>query len=309
MFDASTIVMHMILQSSKPRILLLPDVRGWAFDTIAHGMKQYLSDIFYIDIAYSREDPHIDEHAYDIIHVMWGKEDLYRKHLTGATPLIKSVYSHAWEEEGISLEAYCASHLYDADAITVPSNILQNEVQKHVPRTHLVPGATDTKHFRILEERSGPLIAGWAGNAARPIKQFSYVEYACADIVPLVTANKTLPYSDMPRFYNEIDIILCSSQYEGTPQTIMEAMACGAFPVCFPVGIAPEVIDHQVNGYLVEEMTADALRNAMLWCANHLEHIRSMRRKNSALMQKTRDFSVATHALAALYSSTVCLRT
>jgi len=45
----------------------------------------------------------------------------------------------------------------------------------------------------------------------------------------------------MREFYNSGSYILCPSLSEGTPNIVLEAMACGCWPVCGPVGNLPEL--------------------------------------------------------------------
>lgn len=45
----------------------------------------------------------------------------------------------------------------------------------------------------------------------------------------------------MPGFYNSIDCYICGSSSEGTPNPVLEAMACGIPVISTNVGIVPEV--------------------------------------------------------------------
>lgn len=58
--------------------------------------------------------------------------------------------------------------------------------------------------------------------------------------------------------YNAADVFVLPSLEDNLPNTIMEAMACGVPCVGFHVGGIPEMITHQVNGYVAKERdTAD----------------------------------------------------
>jgi hypothetical protein len=50
-----------------------------------------------------------------------------------------------------------------------------------------------------------------------------------------------LPRSEMPRWYDEIDIYVCTSKAEGTPLPLLEAMASGKIVITTSVGIVPEI--------------------------------------------------------------------
>lgn len=48
------------------------------------------------------------------------------------------------------------------------------------------------------------------------------------------------------------------SSYEGMPISLIEALGCGAVPVCTPVGGIKNVIDDGINGFLATDLTEDA---------------------------------------------------
>ena len=50
-----------------------------------------------------------------------------------------------------------------------------------------------------------------------------------------------LPRGEMPAWYHEIDIYVCTSRAEGTPLPLLEAMASGKIVITTSVGIVPEI--------------------------------------------------------------------
>lgn len=56
----------------------------------------------------------------------------------------------------------------------------------------------------------------------------------------------------MARWYNSGRAFLVCSKSEGTPNPALEAAACGCPVVSTPVGNMPELIEHGVNGYLLD---------------------------------------------------------
>lgn len=62
---------------------------------------------------------------------------------------------------------------------------------------------------------------------------------------------------EMLEFYHSIDIYLCASRSEGTPNPCLEAAACGVPLVTTRVGNMPELVRHGVNGLFVERNVAD----------------------------------------------------
>lgn len=63
--------------------------------------------------------------------------------------------------------------------------------------------------------------------------------------------------NDMPEFYNNIDILICASINEGTPNTVLEAMACGCAIVTTDVGIVREALGPHQQGFIAQRTVDD----------------------------------------------------
>ncbi len=61
-----------------------------------------------------------------------------------------------------------------------------------------------------------------------------------------------IPYEDMPAWYNLADVVVMVPDSDGMPNSLWEAMACGAVPVLRKLPQYTEVIQHGVNGFLVD---------------------------------------------------------
>ena len=67
----------------------------------------------------------------------------------------------------------------------------------------------------------------------------------------------------MPEVMAALDVVLLTSESEGTPISVMEAMASAKPVVCTKVGGVPEMIDHMVDGLLVEQGDVNGLVAAL----------------------------------------------
>lgn len=85
-------------------------------------------------------------------------------------------------------------------------------------------------------------------------------------------------------WYNSGTIFVCASKTEGTPNTALEAAACGCVPVTPPVGNMPELIRDGENGYLVER-SIDGL-----WCGIQ-RAIANYERLSSKMLQDIQGWS------------------
>lgn len=65
----------------------------------------------------------------------------------------------------------------------------------------------------------------------------------------------------LAQYYSAADVFLMTSLVESFSLVTVEAMACGLPVVAFPVGVVPELISHQKNGYLARYMdVADLIK-------------------------------------------------
>ncbi len=66
-------------------------------------------------------------------------------------------------------------------------------------------------------------------------------------------------------FYSAIDVFVLPSMEDNLPNTIMEALACGTPCVAFDIGGVPDMIDHEVNGYLCRPFESQDLADGISW--------------------------------------------
>ncbi len=70
--------------------------------------------------------------------------------------------------------------------------------------------------------------------------------------------------ADVRDVHAACDVVLCSSRQEGLGIAVLEGMAMGKPVVAFPVGGVPEIVDHDVTGWLASSVaSADALAVSM----------------------------------------------
>jgi glycosyltransferase involved in cell wall biosynthesis len=68
---------------------------------------------------------------------------------------------------------------------------------------------------------------------------------------------------DLPSIYSAIDIVALTSRNEGTPVTLIEAMAAGRPVVATDVGGVADIVEHGTSGWLVEAGDRNGLLQAL----------------------------------------------
>jgi glycosyltransferase involved in cell wall biosynthesis len=111
--------------------------------------------------------------------------------------------------------------------------------------------APDETNFKQLTEvsTSDKLKLGYVGTF-REDKRYKqvisplvkkYEQIVSVDIVG--KAGNIIPYNEMNRFYNSIDVLLMSSRYEGTSMPPLEAALCGRMSITTSCPVMGEVFD------------------------------------------------------------------
>jgi hypothetical protein len=279
--------------------------KAWAFDVTAHAIVEHLSDQFEIRIAYDDDvkGGAIDKWPSNLILDMWWAGDLARRYR--GSKCVKQITSHRWQLDKWGKINPCdlIKRYASCDgAILVPSYRLLHAVNKGryigAPQVHRAPKGFDPSAFGDFDLRGGDLAVGWAGKVAVD-KGVGMLVKACPDIR---LADQCLTMSEMPDFYNGIDVIAIASVAEGDPRPLIEGMACGCFVVATDVGIVPELVVHGVNGLIVQP-TSEAFEVAFAWCRANIEFVREAGRRNAVAMKRSRTWAHVMPIWGSLFAS------
>src|SRR6185436_10715902 len=87
---------------------------------------------------------------------------------------------------------------------------------------------------------------------------------------------------DLPRVYADLDVLVSCSKNEGTPFTIVEAMAAGCPVVATRVGGVPDLVDDRATGLLVPSAQVGPLVEAILCLLGDRDFGRALAREATA---------------------------
>lgn len=242
---------------SGPRVLLVIDQPGWAFDNISRRIirefgAQYQLSALYLCGSPSRSqfEAILTERRYDMVVFYWfGQFVKYEPIVPAHTRICCLIFDEA------SLRRF--EEAPNQSRIDVAGGANQRFLERlratGVPAFPCVDGV-DTHMFKPTRPIAviGSLRLLWTGysqHGGEDLKGFWSIIKPLQERLPEVEflirdrADGYFPHATMPDWYNSGDIVLCASTAEGTPNPVLEAAACGRPCITTPVGVTPEFID------------------------------------------------------------------
>lgn len=213
--------------------------------------------------------------AFDLVHAQYGSACAIATMTAKGCPKVLSVRGsdwnvytspfryHYWHTRLAKLMTRLAVKSYDL-VITV-SNRMVLDLQKSSPNVRPValPSPIDLDRFVPVDKEQARQLLGFPNNKEKwilftslycnsPIKRYSLARQA-VDLVNHKLGNvkmrvaSGLPHSELPLFVAACDLILCTSVFEGWPNSIKEALACNLPFVSTDVSDLSDIADKEPN--------------------------------------------------------------
>jgi glycosyltransferase involved in cell wall biosynthesis len=118
---------------------------------------------------------------------------------------------------------------------------------------------------------------------------------ACIENAPHITVCQLGSFDDdqsLALIYSAADVYVCPSREDNLPNTIAEALACGAPCAAFAVNGLPDMIEHKKNGWLAKPFDSADLAEGISWLIQCPEPDR--------LRQAARDKAVSEYSMAVM---------
>ncbi|WP_298723310.1 glycosyltransferase family 4 protein [uncultured Ferrovibrio sp.] len=205
----------------------------------------------------------------------------------------------------------------------------------------VIPNGVDVDRFRPVDKITARRIWGLpldkkiilfgAVNVHDPRKGFSYLskaihllnEQGWGDKVQLVAFGNPLgstqfdfPVRYVGRLHDDLslallyacaDVMAAPSVYENAAKTVLEAMACGVPVAAFANTGQVDLIDHKLNGYLAQNLSAEDLALGIAWCLAE-ENRDSLAQEARAKVLRCFDISKIAQHHVALYERLIAAR-
>lgn len=198
-----------------------------------------------------------------------------------------SVYDHLFlEDEDILARIPLFNEI--VSGYTVCSQRLMNRyrrIESYPDPTVLAEDGVDLNLFRPMDmgrldtlgQRT--MVIGWAGNSAWAHEQGEDFKGLHTVLKPAVKAlqaegldirleladrqRRLIPHEDMPEYYAKLDLYVCPSKIEGTPNPVLEAMACGVPVISTDVGVVPQAFDGDPFDMILPNRSVATLKQAI----------------------------------------------
>ena len=226
---------------TKTKICFIYDIPGWAFQDIALNIKNQLNDYYEIDVV--QKDNYKEGNDYEVV-ICFSPGVV--PNMIGNDRLLCGISSH--KESNIQV-MNMHQFGFTNDAALYKRLICENK--------YYLPNGVNTKFFSFDGNNSIKNSIGAVGTLTRAehkgMSRIKTIAELCnvKNNSLFVGADNILTKSQMREYYKTVKVFVVSSISETGPLPLLEAMSMGIPPVVNSVGLVPELIQHGVNGYVV----------------------------------------------------------
>ena len=274
----------------RPRVLFLTEGATWAFSRIASQVSKAWGDRYQIQTAGFRSLSRDGKNEADLVIALWWGALAHVGRRVRFQRSIVCVYDHfSWKQNPLLFR----KTVEGADGVVCANDdfhrILRRDARFSTDKPMWIcEDGVDTTMFQPAPfPRVCRLIASWAGNSQAgggKIKGLDLIREACdQEGVPLMTADREvnpIDHSEIAqKLYHQSSFGLYASAGEGTPNPLLETMACGRPVVITAVGLAPKVIRDGENGVLIQERSVKGIVEA-------IQRLRSMPLEDAGMLAR-----------------------
>lgn len=149
------------------------------------------------------------------------------------------------------------------------------------------------ERFHNIKKRN--IIVGWVGNSEwkKEVEDFKGVNTILKPAIlelqkegyPIEMyfadrQERMIPHDRMVEYYSKIDVLVCASKCEGTPNPVLEAMACGVPVISTNVGIVKDALGKKQKEYILKERSKENMKEMLKHFINHTDKIEELSKEN-----------------------------
>jgi len=124
-----------------------------------------------------------------------------------------------------------------------------------------------------------------------------------------VTLTGPLPHPAVANLMRQFRLLCLPSHGEGTPNCVMEALACGLPVVATRVGGIPDIVEHEKTGLLVDKKDVDGLAAALVTLLGDAHQCARMGQAAQVFAREHLDARKTIDRLVALYNELIYSKT
>ena len=282
-------------ETVMPSLRIIYDVEGWAYFHQAVALRKYAPADFAISLgclAGSNRST-AGQRSIEEARAVLGDSPVDIVFLLTATQtsvVRAALRETGWQSklvagwtDGVPRRYALFHQLYDQADAWIINNLAYWEAIGRLPRTYMIANGVDLEVFNVTRPprlRTPKVL--WTGSQLhRRLKGYDELIVLlqaklralgidCETLLVDSYGTEKRSPAQMAAWYNSGTVLVCASESEGTPNPALEAAACGCTIVSTPVGNMPELIRHDVNGYLVDRDIGALLGATERACAHYL---------------------------------------
>jgi len=100
------------------------------------------------------------------------------------------------------------------------------------------------------------------------------------------SSEEMITHDEMRDYYAKIDLYVCVSETEGTPNPVLEAMACGVPVISTDVGIVKEAFGTKQKKMILKERSVECLKGKIIEVIENPDLLRELSQENLESVKK-----------------------
>lgn len=240
----------------------------------------------------------------DSIKLRGGEREAFFRRYVWSKALTTAVYDHLYlEPEALAERQPLFAELLDGYSVgSERLRRIYEQAPGFPPPVAVLQDGVDLQLFypqrleRFDRHERDELVIGWVGNSEwnGEFEDFKGVNTILRPALDQLRAegipvrnhfvdraeNAFVPHNQMVHHYAEIDVYVCPSKIEGTPNPVLESMACGVPIITTDVGIVPEAFGPEQRRYILAERSIDCVKAAVRDLWSHPEQFKALSAEN-----------------------------